>query len=179
MDQQKPEYLRPALIAGAVAGMLSGLPIFNLLNCLCCLWIIGGAAVSVKLLANRTSGPLTSSDGAVVGALTGIVASVVHTVLTLAQKPDVETARRVMDWLSSLGLEMPSNVDGILERSSAFRSPGWVILGLFITAAMYAIVGALGGVIGVSLFTKKGAPPASAPPPPTPPQIPSGPTHAA
>jgi hypothetical protein len=178
MDQQKLEYLRPALIAGAVAGMLSGLPFFSLLNCLCCLWIVGGAALSVKLLANRTPGVLTSSDGAVVGALTGIVASVVHTVLTLAQKPDVETARRVMDWLSSLGLDVPSNVDGILESGSAFRSPGWVLLGLFVTAVMYAIVGALGGIIGVSLFAKKGVPPAPVPPPPTPPQIPPGPTHA-
>ena len=26
MDKQKPEYLRPALIAGSIAGVLSGLP---------------------------------------------------------------------------------------------------------------------------------------------------------
>ena len=42
MNAQKPEYLRPALIVGAVAGLLSGLPFFGLFNCICCLWIVGG-----------------------------------------------------------------------------------------------------------------------------------------
>ena len=44
MNPQRPEYLRPALIAGAVAGLLSGLPVVSAGNCICCLWIFGGAA---------------------------------------------------------------------------------------------------------------------------------------
>jgi len=172
MDQKKPEYFRPALIAGAVAGLLSGLPFFSLFNCVCCLWILGGAAMAVMLLAKDSPGILKPSDGAIVGALTGIVAAVVHTVLTLAIKPNMEaTARQVQEWLSRLGYEMPSNFDSMLERGSAFMSPTWAILGLFVTAAMYAVIGVLGGIIGVSLFGRKtvqAAPPPAAPPPPSP-----------
>jgi hypothetical protein len=173
MDQQKPEYFRPALIAGAVAGLLSGLPVIGAGNCICCLWIVGGAAMAVKLLAARTAGPLRSGDGAVVGALTGIVAAVGHTVLSLVFQPfNVESSRRVLDWLASRGFEVPSNVDSILGESSGFLSPGWLLLGLFVYAAVYAVMGVLGGVIGVSLFAKKAAPPV--PPPPAPPAIPTG-----
>ncbi len=181
MDKQKPEYLRPALIAGAVAGLFSGLPLFGLLNCVCCLWIVGGAAIAVKLLSKSTPGILSSSDGAIVGALTGIVASVVHTVMSLAFKPDIETARRVLDGLSSLGIDIPSDVEGMMESSSGFRSPGWMLLGLFVMAAVYAIMGILGGTIGVSLFARKAAPPAGTlpAPPANPAPTPPGPDDAA
>jgi hypothetical protein len=182
MDQKKPEYFRPALIAGSVAGLLSGLPVISAGNCLCCLWIIGGAAMAVKLLIRTTPSVLASGDGAVVGALTGVVAAVVHTLLSVVFQPfNVDTAQRALDWLSGHGVEIPSNIDGMLQSGSGFLSPGWTILGLFFMAAMYAIVGVLGGIIGVSLFAKKSSPPAppapSAPLPPPPTS--SGPTHAA
>ena len=163
MDEKKPEYFRPTLIAGAIAGVLSGLPI---ISCLCCLWIVGGAALAVKLLVKQTPGLLRPSDGAIVGALTGIVAAVARTLLSLAFRPDIEAAHRALDWLSSFGFEKPSNIDSLLESSSAFLSPGWLLLGLFITAAVYAIMGVLGGIIGVSIFAKKkpqASPPAAPP----------------
>lgn len=176
MDQQKPEYFRPALIVGAVAGLLSGIPFFSLFNCVCCLWIVAGAAMATRLLARNSFGSLTSGDGAIVGALTGIVAAVVHTMLTLAFKPDVETARRVLDWLSSIGFEKPSNIDGLLEKTSGLLSPGFLLLGLFVTAAIYALMGVLGGIIGISIFAKKNL---QAPPPAAPPSAPQVPRDAA
>jgi hypothetical protein len=170
MDKQKPEYLRPALIAGAIAGLLSGLPIISVGNCVCCLWIVGGAAMAAKLLAKNTSGILTSGDGAIVGALTGIVGAVVHMLIAIPLRPsNIELGRRMFDWLSSLGLDMPSNMDGLLDGSSGFLSPGLFLLGLFVSAAVYAIMGVLGGIIGVSIFGRKkpqASPPAAPLPPP-------------
>ncbi|MCZ7371502.1 MAG: hypothetical protein O8C66_13445, partial [Candidatus Methanoperedens sp.] len=64
MDNRRPEYLVPALISGAVAGVLSGIPF---VNCLCCLWIIGGAILATNLLAKKTPALLTAGDGAIVG----------------------------------------------------------------------------------------------------------------
>jgi hypothetical protein len=50
---------------------------------------------------------------------------------------------------------MPSNLDGFLDGGSGILSPGWFLLGLFLSAAVFTVVGVLGGIIGVSLFAKK------------------------
>ncbi|MBM3306484.1 MAG: hypothetical protein FJY79_11180, partial [Candidatus Aminicenantes bacterium] len=93
MDQRKPEYLTPALVAGAASGVLSGIP---LVNCLCCLWIIGGAALAARMLAARTDGGLTAGDGAIVGALTGIVATLVRAIMEIPFRSlNLEFARRL------------------------------------------------------------------------------------
>ncbi len=177
MNQQKPEYLRPALVAGAIAGLLSGLPIIGAGNCVCCLWIVGGAAMAAKLLAKNTAGILTSSDGAVVGALTGIVAAVVDTIVKIPLQPfNMALARRIIDKVSEFSTEMPAGLDGFLDGGSGFLAPGWVLLGLFISAAVFTIMGVLGGIIGVSLFGRKNLPSV---PPTAPPTPPPGPGHAA
>ncbi len=177
MTSQKHDYFGPALTVGAVAGLLSGLPFLSAGNCLCCLWIIGGAAVAVKLLAAKTPGPLAPSDGAVVGALTGIVAAVVDALVSVPLRSfNLDLARRILDKAVELGGEMPAGLDEFFNASSGPLSPGWFLLGLFVSAAVFALAGALGGVIGVSLFARRTAPPA---PPAVPPQSPPGPTDAA
>jgi hypothetical protein len=173
MDQKKPEYLRPALIAGAIAGLLSGLPLISAGNCLCCLWIVGGAVLAVNLLAKNTAGVLTSGDGAIVGALTGIVAAVVDTIVKIPLQPyNMALARRIIDKVSELGQDMPAGLDGFLNGSSNVLTPGWFLLGLFLSAAVFTVVGVLGGIIGVSFFGRKrpqaSPPAASVPPPPGP-----------
>jgi hypothetical protein len=179
MNKTKPEYLRPALLAGAVAGLLSGLPIIGAGNCLCCLWIVGGAAVAAKLLAAQTPGLLTAGDGAIVGALTGIVAAVVDTLVKLPlQRYNLELARRILDRFSELGTDIPSSVEGWFDLSSGAISPAWLLFGLFVSAAVYAVMGALGGTIGVSLFGRKTSPPAPSAPA-APPAAPQGPSDAA
>jgi hypothetical protein len=176
MNKPKPEYFRPALVAGAVAGLLSGLPIISLGNCICCLWIVGGAAVAAKLLAARTPGLLTAGDGAIVGALTGIVAAVADTLVKMPfQRYNLELARRVLDRVAESGTDLSSGLKGWLDVGSGALSPGWMLLGLFFSAAVYAIMGALGGIIGVSLFARKAVPPVT----PAPPAAPSGPADAA
>lgn len=178
MNPQKPEYFRPALIAGAVAGLLSGLPVIGAGNCLCCLWIVGGAAIAAKMLAGQTPGLLRSGDGAIVGALTGIVAAVVDTLVKLPlQHYNMELARRLLDSFD-LGSNMPAGLEGLLDSTTGVLTPGWMLLGLFISAAIYAVFGALGGVIGVSLFKSKAVPPAPASPPAAPPAPPQGPADA-
>jgi hypothetical protein len=169
MTNQRPEYLVPALIAGVGAGILSGIPF---VNCLCCLWIIGGAVLAAHLLAKNSPGPLTAGDGAIVGTLTGIVAAVVDSLMSLPlRRVNEEFLRRVTDSLSQFANQMPSWwQDFVQRRATAGVSPAMFLLGLFISAAIFAVLGVLGGVIGVSVFGRK-----RIPPPPLPPQ---GPPHA-
>lgn len=170
MDNRRPEYLIPALTAGAIAGVLSGIPF---VNCLCCLWIIGGAVLAAHLLARNTPGPLTSGDGAIVGALTGIVAATVDSLMSIPLRPLNEAfVRRFMESLARVTDQLPPGVQDLMQRgrSTGFSLAGF-FLGLFVSAAIFAVLGILGGVIGVSLFGRKKIP--APPPPPA-----QGPTHA-
>jgi hypothetical protein len=168
MNNQRPEYLGPALIAGAAAGILSGIPF---INCLCCLWIIGGAVLATHLLAGRTPGPLTAGDGAIVGALTGVVAAVADSVISIPLRPFIEAfTKRLLEGLSRFSDQMPAGWQSLMDRSrSTGVTAAGFLLGLFLSAAIFAILGVLGGVIGVSLFGRKKAVPPSAAPPQGPP----------
>jgi hypothetical protein len=80
MNQQRPPLFVPALIGGAIAGTLSGVPF---LNCFCCLWIIGGAMLAAALWSKDSPHPLTSGDGALIGAFTGLFAAGAHTLISI------------------------------------------------------------------------------------------------
>ena len=162
----------PLAVCGRCLGVYAG---FAAGNCLRCLWIVGAAAMASKLLAAQPMGLLKAGDGAVVGALTGIVAAVVDTVVKIPFRSfNLGLAQRFMERVSDSGFEIPSGFESWFDLGSGSVSPGWMLLGLFVTAAVYAIMGALGGVIGVSLFGKKPVPPV----PPSPPVGTGGPTDA-
>lgn len=166
----KPSMLTPALIGGAIAGVLSGLPF---LNCLCCLWIIGGAMLSVHLLARDSRVSVTAGDGAITGVLTGIVAAIVDSLMGIPLRAvNMEVARRFLQRLSEFAEDMPSGWESYLGKDAGMTSAPWFLVGLFVTAAIFAILGALGGILGASLFGKKPAAPAA--PPAVPPAAPQG-----
>jgi hypothetical protein len=164
---RRPEYMQPALIGGALAGLLSGVP---LLNCLCCLWIIGGAVLATSLLAKKTGGPLTAGDGAIAGALTGISAAVVFVILEtspLGQWNRAFVLRLAENWVRASGQSIPQLEElRRLATAGGQQLPG-LLLGLFLYAAVFAALGVLGGVIGVSLFGRKKPGPGAAPQGPT------------
>ncbi|MCK7505824.1 MAG: hypothetical protein MZV70_18255 [Desulfobacterales bacterium] len=148
-------------------------------NCICCLWIVGGAALAVKLLARRLGRrPDLGRRG--------------H-----RRRPDRDHGRRrrrrrrhpacgrstwswprrVLDKAAEFGGDMPAE-SGRSSSTAARRilSPGWFLLGLFLSAAVFAVIGVLGGIIGVSALREE-APQAS--PPGSRPRTPRGPPDAA
>ena len=68
---------QPALLGGLVLGVLSALPIINLGNTCCCLWVIAGGMTAAYLLQNAQVAPITSGDGAAVGFLAGVAGAIV------------------------------------------------------------------------------------------------------
>lgn len=156
MSDERPRMFVPALIGGAVAGVLSGLPF---LNCLCCLWIIGGAVLAAFLTAKESPVSLTAGDGAILGALTGISAAVVDSLVGLPLRGlNLAVMKRMMERLSEFAQDMPAGWENWLNRTTGGVSPAMFFLGLFISAAIFAAIGALGGILGVALFGKKKSP---------------------
>jgi hypothetical protein len=160
MNKQRPRMLTPALTGGAVAGTLSGLPF---LNCLCCFWIIGGAMLAAYLLAKESPISLTAGDGALVGALAGISAAVADSLVGIPLAGiKLAVMRRMFERLAEFANEMPSGWESWLDRSGGGFSVALFFIGLFFSAAVFAAIGALGGVIGASLFARKPQPPQGA-----------------
>ncbi len=153
MDNQKSAMFSAALIGGAGAGVLSGIPI---VSCFCCLWIIGGAMLAAYLLAKNSPVALTAGDGAIVGVFTGIVAVVVQAILSFLFRPlNKEFFRRMMEKFAEYAEEMPPGFEDILEGGSTQVSVPAFLIGILGSAVVFSALGALGGIIGISLFGKK------------------------
>jgi len=145
--------MKAAVIGGAVAGILSGLPIIS--GC-CFLWAIGGGFLAVFMYMKNAPGGMTPGDGAKLGVTVGIVAAVVSFLLGL---PFL---------LLGIGSAAMQNTD--LENagiSSGIMAAGGVI-GLVIRAGAVLGFAVLGGVIGAAVLGKNRPGGVGTPPPPPP-----------
>ncbi|MBS3818045.1 hypothetical protein KGY73_00855 [bacterium] len=153
MNNQKPGILVPALVGGGLAGLLSGIP---LINCLCCVWVIGGAVLSSFLLSRNSPVSLTGGDGAIVGIFTGIIAAVVDAIISIPfQAINARIVQRVLESIAQYSEEMPPQWETWLKRGGAETTFAMFMLGLVISVFIFAALGALGGIIGVAIFGKK------------------------
>lgn len=158
MTPERSGMFKPALIGGLAAGVLTAIP---LVNCFCCLWIIGGSMLAAYLFAKDQPAPLTPGDGAVLGIMTGIAAAVTDSIASLPfETMNRENVRRFMEQFSEFFEELPAGLQSGFETRAGGMSPAWFLVQLLAMAIIYAAFGALGGIIGASLFRKKTLPPA-------------------
>jgi hypothetical protein len=157
---------QPALLGGLVLGVLSALPLVNIGNACCCLWVVAGGAVAAYLLQRNQREPITAGDGATVGLLAGIVGAIVWQVLavpvTLMMGP---LQARLLDRLLNTS-DLPDNVRPVFE--SLRQNTGFAIvrfiLGSIFTLFISIVFSTIGGLVGAALFRTKVPPP---PPEPT------------
>lgn len=143
----------PALIGGGIAGILSAVPF---VNCFCCLWVIGGAMLAAYLLAKETPSQLSAGDGAIVGIFSGIIAAVVDSIVSIPfHAMENRLAQNIIERFSEYLDEMPSGWESFFQGGDFATSTAWSFLGLFFSAIVFSALGALGGVLGISLFGKK------------------------
>jgi len=143
----------PALIGGGLAGILAAVPF---VNCLCCIWVIGGAMLAAFLLVKETPLQLSPGDGAIVGIFAGIIAAVVEFIVSIPFRAvENRLVQNMMERFSEYFDEMPSGWESFFEGGDWTASMGLSVFGLFITAVVFAALGALGGVLGIALFGRK------------------------
>jgi len=170
------DWKQPALVGGVMAGILSVIPVVNLANCCFCAWLLVGGAVAAKMLINRAPRPVRSGEGAQVGAVAGLIAAGVYSLISLAlvvfgigQRFQEELFNRIAD--ASGDPNIQAEIQKLIE-ASASQSQAQKLVSALITliVASVFIVGfsTLGGLLGVALFEKRRGQP------PPPPQYPSG-----
>jgi pheromone shutdown protein TraB len=171
----KPSKLIPVLIGGGAMTVVSIVPLINWINCACCAGIMGTAVLGVWFYKKSFPEDMafTVGDGVTVGALSGLVAAPLTTILQF-----------LMLGLASadFSMEMQDQIDQAFAQAetqatdpAAVEAAREVVMQLastplllFAVALIFSLIifvgfGALGGVIGGNIFKTKivPAPPAA------------------
>ncbi len=158
-----PNRVKAAAIGGSIAGAASEIPLLNVLNLACCALIVGGALLAVHL-ALRNEPPTESAplgDGAAIGALSGVFAAVVGTIISIPVALLIGNMAQqgIATFLESSEAVQIEGLPRDLLESLTASSEGLVLnallLGLVFSLVLYTLFAALGGLLGASFFHKK------------------------
>ena len=149
------------LIAGGVAGLLSAAPVLSIG---CCLWVLAAGAVSVVFYKSRVGISVPTGLGARLGAVTGMVASLISSAFTtigmlvMGSGKMRDAMRQAME--QSATRNPDPNAAAMAHRLMEFMtSPGGfaLIMTLGFAANFLALMAfaAGGGALGASLFGKR------------------------
>jgi hypothetical protein len=153
-------------------GVLSALPIIAAGNACCCLWVVGGGALSAYLLQQNWPGTITAGDGALVGLMAGIIGAFVQTALSipidiLMAPFQREMLQRIVDMAGTMPPEISAMVEQYRSQSEQmgpFAIAARGVIGLFLALIAGMIFSTLGGLLGAALFAKRQPPPSPLPP---------------
>jgi len=154
-----PSRTQSILIGGLVAGILST-SVLGLINILCCAGVIIGAVVGVWHYTEENQLTIPSGQGALIGALCGVVGAIVAGILNqvlMAIGLDFATAMQE-SMMRNFG--MAADQLEQMQQMQEAQEGGliWVVLGALFNVVVFSIFGAVGGAIGASVFQKGDAP---------------------
>jgi hypothetical protein len=152
----KPSVVQPALIGGLVIGVLSVLPIVELGNWCCCLWIVSGGAIAVYLLQQGQFAPVTAADGALVGLLAGVVGAFVYGLLSIPLDLFMAPMRRQLLERVISQMDVPPAFRDFAQRVST--GPVMILLGFVRMLVLGVMFSTVGGLLGAAIFGKKSPP---------------------
>ena len=159
--------VKPALIGGVLLGLLSVIPFVNALNICCCLWAILGGMLASYLYVKNSPTPATAGDGAILGAIAGLIGAAISLVLGIpisyAMGP---TMRNLMlSLLENVDRQQAELMRRQLEMTGDALAP--LIINALILAVMLFFFSVIGGLIGTALFEKRKGGLVPPPPPAT------------
>ncbi len=157
----RASYGQPAFIGGLVMGVLSALPIINIGNVCCCLWVLSGGIVAAYVLQQNQSAPIAAGDGALVGLLAGLLGAVIESVIAVPLSIVMAPFQRQMfdRFLEMVGNTPPEFRD-MMDRFGRGGQPfAFMIIGRIVALMFWMCVGAvfstIGGLLGVAIFKKQ------------------------
>jgi len=163
--------IQPAALGGLFIGILSALPVIEIGNYCCCLWIVSGGFLAAYL----DQDPLrrrSIARGAADGFLAGVIGAFVWLLATVVLEPvTAPLQEQMIQRLLEGPIELPPEVRIAIEQN---RGAGSRALGMMVGFVMHLMAGMIfataGGLLGASLLWRDNVPPALGGPPPLPPQ---------
>jgi hypothetical protein len=147
--------LKAALLGGLIVGVLSvivsQIPFVSLC---CCLWGIGGGAVAGLIFIKGSPTRVSVGDGAIVGALAGLVGAIIYLIIGLP----------IALFMGAAAMEQAFSQSGV---KMPFSGTILLVVGNIIAGICLIILSTLGGILSVPIFEKRKD--TVPPPPPAPP----------
>lgn len=175
-------WLQPALWGGLAIGVLTVLPVVNLVNLCCCAWVICGGALAAYLLQQNQPAPITPGDGVLVGVMAGVFGAIIGSVLAVPMALALGPFQAAMlERALETARDMPPEVRDLFEQWRYGMAEGVAlgatfVVSLLLSLVFYSIFGLIGGLLGAVLFRREAPPPVPPPfepprftPPPPPP----------
>lgn len=156
----------PVVVGGLVGAVMAVVPPCC---CLCCLNAMVAGAIAGGMFA-RAAGFTPIERGALIGSLAGALAGAGRSVLEALS--NAALGPWVDGWMDQVARYGDAEARELLEQFSAFEGgggPGWFLAGLVTSVGVGAVLGALGGMLGVALTRRQATAPPAGPVPPFPP----------
>lgn len=152
--------LKPALIGGGIAGILTIIPFLNLANVCCCLWIVTGGALASYLYINKAANRVAIGEGAMLGGITGLVASAIYIVIGIpvALVTRGLTESLLVGILRNLDANAARQMEIALEQAQKMPLGQWLVqtvLSALLVSLVIIVMSVIGGILGVVIFEKR------------------------
>jgi len=152
----KDVYFKAMLIGGGIGGLLSGIPLINSCNCLCCMWVILGGVVSAYILVYSARGWPTDGEGAIVGVGSGVMAGIVAGLISFLQILVMGKDKYMGQFQGSFqGQNLPPEFQQALEQWLQMWNESFFVfflLGAIFNVIIFTGFAVLGGIIGIRIF---------------------------
>jgi len=139
MNNKLKAALLGGLIVGVVSGVISMIPIVKMC---CCLFGIGGGVVAGLIYIKGSPTRVSIGDGAMVGALAGVVGGIIYLVINLP----------ITLWMGAAELERTFSQYG---SKMPFSGTVLIIVSSIIGTIGLIILAAIGGILSVPIFEKR------------------------
>jgi hypothetical protein len=142
--------LKPVLVGGGALGvflvvtvLMSAVPFLRFIGCCNCLWPIAGGLLATMMYIKGSPNPATVLDGAIVGALTGLIGGLIYLVIGLPISYFTNGVEAIDAQIRQLNPNFP--LSGIVL----------MIVGGVVGFFLFIVLSTIGGLIAVPILEKR------------------------
>ena len=142
--------IKPALLGGGALGLLlvftvllQALPFMRLVGCCNCLWPIAAGVLATMFYVKQSPTPATIADGAILGALAGVIGGLIYLVIGLPLSVLINGLAAMDAQVRAYNPDFP--ISGVLL----------LVIGGIVAFIIFVLLATIGGVIGVPIFEKR------------------------